>query len=224
MHTILFILDWSELWAPLLSLIILLFYPRQPKFLKPIIVYLIGAVIFSLFGDIIAEAKREHYDLPHWLQTNLYLYNLHSIVRFICFAAFFNAILKPYSNIRKWLAILAGVFLLANFIFFEDFFNFWTFSSRLLSVEAGLLLLFCLQYYIIKLNEEETTTKRTPDFWVVTGLCIYVVVNFFIFLFYTTLAAGPYKRFLLSIWNVHNISYIVLCILLAKAFYDPARS
>ncbi|HWJ91509.1 MAG TPA: hypothetical protein VNR87_10380 [Flavisolibacter sp.] len=215
------ILDWSEAWAPVVALIVVLIYPKQPRYLRPVIIYLIIAFTINLFGDIIGAFRR---NFPHWLQTNNYLYNVHSIIRFICFTVFFNLILPQFSRARRVLSILAGIFLLINFIFFEQFFNFMSFSSRLLTVEAALLLLYCLQYYFYRLQDDDPSSRRKPDIWVVTGLCIYVVINFFIFLFYTTLIERNYTQFAMWIWNVHNISYIVLCILLAKAFYDPARS
>ena len=97
----------------------------------------------------------------------------------------------------------------------ENFFRQDTFSSRLMATEAGILLFYCLQYYLFKLQEESTTTKRSGDFWMVTGLSIYVVFNFPFFLLYTSLKVKDQVNW----WNIHNISYIILCIFIAKAFY-----
>jgi hypothetical protein len=216
-------LDWSEVWALFIPLIVLLKYSRQPGYMRPIIWYVYIAILLNFVIDLFGY-HGESLGLPEWLRSNNYLYNVQSVVRFICFSLFFNHVLPSFRKLRTIISIVAGLFLLVNFIFFENFFNFGTFSSRLLTVEASLLLVYCLQFYFYKLRDDDPSSKRKGDFWVVTGLCIYVVINFFIFLFYTTLNDLGYGGFLMTIWNVHNISYIVLCILLAKAFYDPARS
>ncbi|HEY6062661.1 MAG TPA: hypothetical protein VIV35_03575, partial [Chitinophagaceae bacterium] len=109
-----------------------------------------------------------------------------------------------------------------NFIFFENFIpqGSETFSSRLLSTEAALLLFFCLQYYIYLVIEDKTTgVTQQRGFWVVTGLSIYVAVSFFIFLFYDYLSKVT-SDFAVTIWDVHNIVFILLCILIAKQFYQ----
>jgi hypothetical protein len=77
-------------------------------------------------------------------------------------------------------------------------------------------------YYLAKLRDEDDDLSRGPDFWVATGLSIYVVVNFFVFLFYVPMI-DQNSSLADNIWNVHNIAYIILCIFITKAFYEPAR-
>lgn len=218
------ILNWSEVWALFIPIAFLLRHRPQADFLKPVIIYIWTALLINLFSDMIAMLHLK-FNFPHWLRTNNYLYNVHSIVRFICFSWFFRMIqpnAAPASKIV--LPALAAIFLFINFVFFEDFFNYYSFSSRLLTVESGLLLLYCLQYYLSKLKEEHSAGKRQAEFWIVTGLNIYVVVNFFIFLFYTTLIRQGYIQFVIWIWYVHNISFILLCIFIAKAFHVSRRN
>jgi hypothetical protein len=111
------------------------------------------------------------------------------------------------------------LFLIINFSFFENFYEVDTISSRLFAVESGLLLFYCLQYYLFKLQAEDVVEKRGPDYWVVMGLSIYVVFNFFYFLFYKTLIEGGYGKFVAHMWNYHNLTFIILCIFIAKAFH-----
>ena len=59
------------------------------------------------------------------------------------------------------------------------------------------------------------------DFWVVTGLSIYVVINFFVFLFYVPLLTEN-PDLADRMWSIHNLAYITMCIFIAKAFYEPA--
>jgi hypothetical protein len=215
------ILDWSEVWAPLIPLIVLSFRGKQPSFLNPIIIYL----WFALVIDSIIDAGwkfgwKFEGAVPGWMHPNNYLYNIHSIVRFICFSSFFIMLKQPFhTRIKKIIPLISLLFLIINFRFFENFYEVDTISSRLFAVESGLLLFYCLQYYLFKLQEEDGVEKRGPAYWVVMGLSIYVVFNFFYFLFYTTLIESGYGKFVAYMWNYHNITFIILCIFIAKAFH-----
>lgn len=214
------ILDWSEVWAPLIPIMYFLFHPRQPRFLKPVVVYLFVALLLNLIGNIIAEYKIY---FPWWLQSNNPLYNVHSIVRFICFSYFF--ILLKQTSFKKLLYVLPNLSLLIiiiNFSTVENFGNPNHLSGNLLTAEAYLLLIYCMLFYLAKLRDEESDLSSGPDFWVATGLSIYVVVNFFVFLFYVPMI-NQNSVLAENIWDVHNIAYILLCIFITKAFYAPAR-
>ena len=207
------ILDWSEVWALLIPLAFLIKYPRQPKFFQPVIIYLWLALIIDIGIDMGYIFKER---TPAFLYPNNYLYNIHSIVRFTCFSYFFIMLRQPFlKKITKWLPAICLVLIAINFIFFEDFVQRTVFSRRLLALEAGVLLFFCLQYYLNKLQQEDETLRRPSDFWMVTGLSIYVVFNFPFFLLYTSLKPDDQVFW----WNAHNISFIILCIFIAKAFY-----
>jgi hypothetical protein len=212
------ILDWSEVWALLIPLMVLSFSEKQPHFFKPIIVYLWLALIIDAVIDVGWKFEK---CAPGWMHPNNYLYNVHSIIRFICFSLFFNLLKQPYhTRIKKMIPWLSLLFLIINFLFLEKFYEPQTISSRLFAVEAGLLLFYCLQYYLFRMKEEDVSiSERSADNWVVTGLSIYVVFNFFYFLFYTTLLNNGYTSFVVAMWNYHNISFVILCIFIARAFY-----
>jgi hypothetical protein len=55
---------------------------------------------------------------------------------------------------------------------------------------------------------------------VVTGLGIYVAINFFIFLLYHELSVY-YIRIAVDVWNIHNASFILFQLFLARAFIRP---
>ena len=96
-----------------------------------------------------------------------------------------------------------------------------SFSGNLLTVEAYLLLVYCMLYYFAELKDDENLFNG-PDFWVVTGLAIYLVTNFFVFLFYTPMLSVDAKL-AVNIWNVHNIAFIIFCLFITKAFYGTVR-
>lgn len=209
--------DWSEVWAPIIPLFVLLKNKKQSVFLRPVIVYIWVAFFINLFGDIIGDFKK-YFAETYWLQKNLYLYNLHSIIRFVCFSYFFIFLKQGYYSLVKKIVpfvYLACIFI--DLIFFEDFFDTKSIGANVLSIEAFFLLFYCLLYYLSKLKNENDAIMSGADFYVVTGLSIFVVTNFFVFLFYETMLKEDWHQ-ADNMWSVHNVAYIVFCLLLAKAF------
>ncbi len=214
--TLQLILDWSEVWALLIPLFVLVVRGKQPPLLKPVIVYLWLALLFNFIADVIGDFKRY---FPAWIQSNNPLYNVHSLVRFACFSYFFISLKQSSTNaIQKIIPFLSLLFVLINFSFFENFFNPMHLSGDLLAVEAYLLLIYCMLYYLLRLKKDVEVISGGKVFWVVTGLSIYVVINFFVFLFYLPMIKlNPMLAD--KMWTIHNIAYIIFCILIAKAFY-----
>jgi len=214
------VLDWSEVWALMIPLAILLFRRQQPAGLKPIIVYLWLAFFINVAIDVIMAINIY---VPGANLSNNPLYNLHSVARFVCFSIYF--IKLPHTSFikfRKLLAVISAAFLVINFSFFENFFNFDSLSGNLLAAEAYLLLVYCMLYYLSELRDDSKNLFNGPDFWVVTGLSIYVVINFFVFLFYLPMI-DVNVDLANNIWNVHNIAFILFCLLITKAFYGSHR-
>ena len=221
------ILDWSEVWAPLIPLTILITRKQKTAWRKPLLSYLIITILISITADILW--KRRHLGIENWLQNNFsflfeedgltlknnLLYNLQSICRFLLFSWFFNSMGKIFQKLNR---ILPAFFILAaivDFIFLEDIRDF---SSRLFSLEAGLLLAYCIIYFFVVMKDEKgTSIFLRPPFWIVSGLSIYVAINFFIFLFYKLLSTN-YVVFAFHLWDFHNISFIIFCGFLCIAF------
>ena len=210
------ILNWSEVWALLIPLCVLYFRKSQPKFLQPVIFYLWIALLLNLSADIIADFRLY---LPEWLRRNLLLYNIHSIIRFTCFSYFFILLDQTsFTRLKKILPFIFILFISVNFNLIENFFNPEHISGNILAAEAYLLLIYCMLYYLSQLKEDKKDLTGTKDFWVVTGLSIFVVINFFVFLFYVPMF--DYNRDLAgSMWYVHNVAYTLFCISVARSFY-----
>ena len=214
------VLDWSEVWALLIPLLVLYFRRKQPKFFQPVIIYFWIALFLNLVIDIIMVFKQY---FPLWLQSNNPFYNVHSVVRFICLSIFFIQIPQSsFRRLKKSLPIVSAAFFLINFLFFENFLNFDHLSGNLLAAEAYLLMVYCMLYYLSALKEDKNSILDGQDFWIVTGLSIYLVINFFVFLFYVPMLENHWL--VNYIWNVHNIAYIIFCFFIAKAFYGPFRN
>ncbi len=214
------LLDWSEVWALLIPLVAYHYHHRQPDYFKPVILYLSGALLLNLFSDFIGDFKAY---LPNWLQSNLLLYAFHSLFRLMCFAAFFSQLKQPYFlPLKRLLPWLYGILVLLNYVFLEDYLDQNHLSGNLFTLEAYILLIYCLLYYLSQLRTDVESLRDDQEFWIVTGLSIYVVVNFFIFLFYVPMLR---ENFMLAehMWSVHNVAYIILCLFITKAIYVPVR-
>jgi hypothetical protein len=215
-----YLLSWSEFWATLIPISVYLFHRDQPSYMHPVVAYLFIAMLINFTGNIIGDYWKI---LPAWMQSNTVLYNLHSMIRFICFSLFFIGLQQQGpTKLYKWLPLLSLLIFILNFSLIDDFFNSDSISGNLLAGEAYILLIYCMVYYLYKLRDDEMTITEEPDFWVVTGLAFYVVANFFVFLFY-----GPMLKqdvqLARNIWDVHNYAYIILCLFITKALYDAPR-
>jgi quinol-cytochrome oxidoreductase complex cytochrome b subunit len=47
---------------------------------------------------------------------------------------------------------------------------------------------------------------------------MYVVINFFVFLFYVPMIDHN-LALAINIWNVHNVAYIIFCLFITRALY-----
>src|SRR5262245_6868971 len=122
------ILDWSEVWAPLIPLII--YAVVRPKYVwtKPVVWYLILALFFS----IIIDAIYKQYDLglnkwfdrnfSQWYNKDGYLkntifYNFISISRLLFFSWFFNFFGNPFKRMNRFVPFLFVALTILNFAF-----------------------------------------------------------------------------------------------------------
>ena len=218
MNTLQTILDWSEVWALLIPLFAWVLIKRPQPAMRPVIIYLLAALVLNVFGDFIAEFKKFIPTLP---RSNNPIYNIHSVVRFACFSWFFIQMGKAYYHRIQYAIIVIYVILAGvNFIFFENFFNPEHLSGNLVTLESFLLLASCMVFYIGLLKNDNPVYSNNKAFWVTTGLSIFFVINFFVFLFYVPLLIEN-RKLADWMWNFHNIAYITLCIFIAKAFYAP---
>ncbi|MEO6188877.1 MAG: hypothetical protein ABIO77_08530 [Ginsengibacter sp.] len=181
------------------------------------VVYILLALPINIIADIIGDFHKNLPDL-YWLQVNIYLYNIHSVIRFVCFSYFFIQLRQEYySKFKKIIPILYLLFLVIDLGWFENFFSSTSIGSHLFLVEAFLLMTYCLLYYLSKARDDQDEFTSTPDIYVVTGLSIFVVTNFFVYLYYDSMMQSNHKM-ADDIWIVPNVAYVILCLFIAKAF------
>lgn len=214
-------LRWSEVWALFFPLYQLLKTPNNSRSLRPVSYYVILAFILNLAANLISNQKSIGLFLP-W-HNNVIIYNIHSIVRFVCFSVFFTNLSLVYGRVtKKIIPLLYVVYLFLDLIFLDDFFGKTGIAADLLTGEAFLLLVYCLLYYLFKLTTDEKGLIFNADFYIVTGLSIFVVTNFFVFLFYKSLLSDD-PELAVKMWSVHNIAFIIFSLCIAKGI-SIARS
>jgi len=220
------IIDWSEVWAILIPLAIYLLLKPHAAWIKPLLIYLVIAFLLSVVIDV--TWKSRDLGIEEWCKKTLWwlyrgqylytlvFYNINSFLRLMLFTWFFYLVNPRYKKIYAIITILFVTAGFANFVFFEDIIL--TFSSRLFTIEAAIILFYCLLYYYAAImNDEIKSLFSLSPFWVVMGLTLYASVNFLIFLFYKYLIEAE-KNYAIGVWNVHNGIYIVLMIFIAVAF------
>ncbi|RYZ62868.1 MAG: hypothetical protein EOO14_01010 [Chitinophagaceae bacterium] len=203
------IFDWSEAWAPLVPLAVSFRFRKQPAYLRPVLIYLWLSLALHLAADIIWKRKPLGLDLP--FTNNNPLYNLASIARFFLFSWFFIRLQQPFlTRLKALLPYLFIIFMVVDLFFLE---NFWDtrIANVLHAAEAGLLLFYCLLYYLCLLRSDAVRIGRMPSFWVVTGLIIFVAVCLPIYIYYNDLLKS-YVNFAINIWSVPKIGFLILCL------------
>ncbi|MEP7231682.1 MAG: hypothetical protein ABI691_15580 [Ginsengibacter sp.] len=216
------VLIWSEVWALLVPVYCMWPVKKQPVYLKPVYIYIVAALLLNVVANVISNQRALGITLP-W-HNNILVYNLHSVIRFGCFSLFFIlAKQKYYSTLTRIIPFLYIGILLLNFTLLDKFFDPLHINGNLMTAETYLLLVYCLLYYLSRLKEDGPLFSNDADFWIVTGLSIYIVINFFVFLFYIPIM-NENRAFADKIWTVHNAGYILLCLFIAKGFYAAKTS
>jgi len=215
--------DWSEVWALLIPLAILIIYKPKGSWITAIKWYLITALILGIIIDFYWYVNKEFWfgvtkEKKNYWDNNKF-YNLQSIFRLLFFSWFFAVQSNYFKRITRVVPILFLSFAIILFVFFKSF---TILSSHLMATEAGLLLIYCLLYtYRVITDDKPLFSTNHPPHWVVGGLTLYTAVNFFIFLFYNYLMyhSQRLKDYAVGVWDVHNALLIILCISIAIAFY-----
>jgi hypothetical protein len=78
-----------------------------------------------------------------------------------------------------------------------------------------------MTFYLSQIKEDKRILIQDKAFLVVTGLSIYVVSNFFVFLFYVPMIKDN-PELAANMWYVHNVAYIILCLAISRSFYVAA--
>lgn len=213
------IIGWSEVWAILIPLLVFFMRRNWNRSTSLVMTYLICALCLNSLADVIRWLSVNHLSESAFWRYNNWVYNTHSIVRTIIFIIFFYYV--GCISKLKYIASLLTIFLVTTGILFIKK-NFLYISSELFTLEGIILLICCVSFFIQRLKDEELYLDFDVSLIIVTGLTIYESINFFIFLFFNLLMTKA-KSFAITIWDVHNISFIIFCLFIAYAFYGKQK-
>jgi hypothetical protein len=97
-----------------------------------------------------------------------------------------------------------------------------------ITVGSIVLLIMCLFYFFRSIVDDESSVNwlRHPSFIICSGLCLYQVITFFIWLFIYPLFNKNINydmNFAQAMMKVYQYSFIVYCLLLAIGLYRHGR-
>jgi hypothetical protein len=218
-----FLLDWSEVWALCIPLIVIAIYKPREKKIQILLWYVVAGLILNLGATLMAEYRHL---VPRWARinnmvNNNILYNIHSILRVLLFGWYIITV-RDYvlTSVLKLLLVIYVIFIAYNFTFGEEFFFL---STRLYATESILLLIVCFSYFFRSIQDEsQTNWLKHPSFLVCSGISLYEVITFFIFLFFYPLSEKDPKFFIVTM-EIYHIAFVILCVLLASAFYQSKK-
>ncbi|HEY6978252.1 MAG TPA: hypothetical protein VH396_18255 [Chitinophagaceae bacterium] len=209
------ILNWMEVWAPLIPLYVFIVKRPDEKHLEIIAAYLLTSLCINLIIDV---SWLFNSCMPPALKNNNFLYNIISVCRVFFFVIFFMNTTSLLS--KKVYNLFLGLYVLLFAIYFTFFADFFTLSSMLHSIEALGLLALCILYFTRLIKSDEVFFGFDPYLIIISGLAIYESVNFFVFLFYSYLMENSGQDFAKVLWRVPNIIFLVFCLFITRAFYE----
>ena len=226
-----YILDWAEFWTALIALWVYWQHPNQPGWMKPLKYYLLISALLYLVIECFAplyeykskfEAVDRHH--PQWWASNTPLYSYLSMTRFPLVLWLFHSM----ELIRKKGALICAAVYLSGLLLIELFsedsiFNRYMINSMLLCLEAFIVLVLCMMYYIQLANSERVGWRKLKSFWVVTSIAIFFVINFFVYLFYRPLIEAD-SSWHTRIWDIVSYSCVISMICTIVALYAPGRN
>jgi len=215
--------DWSEVWALLIPLIVIIVSRPKEKQIRVLVWYVIIGFILNFATTFMIEFRNL---VPSWLYidnmiNNNIVYNIHSMFRVLLFSWYIINIRQyQFTFFFKTFLVAYLVFIFINFTIFESPFFL---STRLFAAESIVLLVMCLFYFFRSIQDEsQTNWLKHPSFLVCAGISLYEVITFFIFLFFYPLSQKDQEFFIVTM-RIYSITFVMLCILLSLAFYSSKK-
>jgi hypothetical protein len=177
-------------------------YNRQKGALK----YFSLLIFFSAFFEIfsVVSSRYSMNNLPY-----LYLYI--TIEFGLCLLFYRYLFDRP--ALKSWLGVMAAIFLTTVVleIWFEGLNSFSTFAR---TAEAlGLTCLSLYYFYTLMKSDHFIQLEKSPYFWINTGVLLYFMGNFFMFLSYKFIMEHDLASH--GYWTVHSMLNIIANLLFA---------
>ena len=149
------------------------------------------------------------------------LFSLFTIVEFCCFSLFFYFTLLPHPRLRK--AILVFIVLFSVFCVLNLLLGFNrndNLDTIPVTFQAIFIMSLCVIYFFEQIrNPNSLFIYSTSEFWVVTGILVYLAGTFFIFIYSANLTQEELNRY----WPINYIFNALKNILFGLAIYIHGR-
>jgi hypothetical protein len=206
-----YLLAWSEIWAPLIPLAIIIFFYTRTPLIYPLVLYVIIALILNILSTLISLYINH---MPSFIKSNSFIYHIHSVARVILFSWYISKV-KIIRSVLFQRSILILYLLTASVLIFT--YPYELLSSYLFAAESITLLLLCILFFINLMYEDSRTNwVRHPAFFMIAGIIQFEIILFFTFSF---LQFFSDEEFAWGALKTYSISFIILCIIIAITIY-----
>lgn len=167
-------------------------------------------IILSFTADIILITHKS----ANYPTLTLVIHSVFTILEFILFSFFINALLK--SKLLKNILLVSSIFFL-GFAVFEYFINSGNqnFDSLSAAAECIILIVFCILYFYEQINRPELILiYESYSFWAISGIFLYLAGGLFLYIFAENLPKAEKH----SYWNIIHTVNIVKNIFFSIAF------
>ena len=214
------IIIWSEVWAFLIPLAIIVLFSPRGKNVSLLIAYVITGFVLNFCAIFTLVYPNL---VPAFLKyNNNIFYNVHSFVMVILLGLFVIKV-RPIKYIvaLKGLIAFYVTFVGINFVFFQSPMMYSTIHFTIGSI---LLLILCSFYFINSIQEDsKIDSLKHPSFIIASGISLYHGITFFIFLFLGPMFNEKYNndpQFARLMMKITQLSFVIFCILIAIGLYQ----
>ncbi len=201
MKTIITILNYIDVGAPLLAL---LFFIRPLKKLSRELLYIFVFVCIQFICNLAASI------LDLLKTTNYPVYAANIVLSFLVLSAMFYYIFNR--NIRRLIIVTSALFVGCTVFSIGRGDGIDSFNSIVSALAGFIITAYCLMFFYWKLVSDKRLTGLTDGtfFWVVIGLFTYYTGSFFIFITYNYLILSG-EGVIGILWRFHNLLLAVFC-------------
>lgn len=207
------ILRWSEFWALLIPLTIVIIYRVKKKETLPLIIYVFIALVLNFFVVLISTVP----GLPHYLKRNSFCYNITAIIKVLLFG--WALIQLPLLKDKLLPKILVALYLLWYSFHFGFQVSLLSFSSLAVSLAQLTIIAICSYFLLVMAKDEsEIIWTEQPSFLICVSIAFNEAINLFNFLYFDIIANTD-KLFSEILMRIFSVIFIVFCVFLAIILY-----
>jgi hypothetical protein len=197
-----------SVYSPLLPIcFFLLFFVRNNR--KDIWVVFIYSLFAFTTDRLLLNFKSSEYP-----RLSFSILSLFTIIEFTLFTIFINFSLRS-RKIKSSILIVSSFFVFFSIVFYFLKLGNEKFDSVSASIEAILILAFCILFLFDNINTEPSFIYEKYEFWIIVGMLIYLGGVLFLFIFSSSFTKDEKNIY----WNINYSLNILKNILFAIAFF-----